>query len=61
MGLKLNRYYSHSFFRSFTCKKTDDENPIREINMGIFAASILPVDRLYNPQIPNTAAVEYLR
>jgi hypothetical protein len=43
------------------CKNTDDDNPIREINIKIFAASVLPVDRLYKPQIPNIEAAKYRR
>jgi hypothetical protein len=54
-------YYFNSSLPSLECINTEDDNPIRAINMRILAASALPVDRLYNPQIPNTAAAKYLR
>jgi hypothetical protein len=54
-------YYFNSSLRNLERKNREDDNPISAMNMRIFAASVLPVDRLYNPQIPKTAAAKYLR
>jgi hypothetical protein len=60
--MQVNRgYYFNSSLLSLECINTEDDNPIRAINRRILAAPVLPADRLYNPQIPNTATAKYLR